>query len=80
MYKERITDQKIMSGQNSRENILALPEPILNKNTNSKLNKPDTHYFVITADEAYNHKIRVQEKKRQEEVKKEEKKIRNKTT
>lgn len=79
MYKEKITDQKIISGQNSRENILALPEPIL-KNTKSKLNKPETHYFVITADEAYNHKIRVQEKKRQEQMKKEEKNIRNKTT
>ena len=79
MYKEKITDQKIISGQNSRENILALPEPIL-KNTKSKLNKPETHYFVITADEAYNHKIRVQEKKRQEQMKREEKKIRNKTT
>lgn len=88
MYKENTATKTIMSdplfsiiqNENSESNILSLPNPIprASKAASSR-NKPETRYFVITADDAYNHKKQAHDSKKEKQQKKALKRVQRQT-
>lgn len=88
MYKENTATKTIISdplssiiqNENSGSNILSLPNPIPRASkAASKRNKPETQYFVITADDAYSHKKQAHDSKKEKEQKKALKRVQRQT-